>query len=124
MSKKVIVVDDSSTIREQVSSTLKAAGYDIIEAADGLQGLKMVEDHADTSVVICDVNMPNMGGLDMVSRLKARGRNPELTIVMLTTEGDPELVKRAKSAGAKAWIVKPFRPDLLVATVRKLAGAA
>jgi two-component system, chemotaxis family, chemotaxis protein CheY len=124
MSKKIIVIDDSSTIREQVAAALSEAGYQIIEAADGLQGLRVVEENTDAALVICDVNMPIMGGLDMISKVKANGKRPDLPIIVLTTEGDPELIKKAKSAGAKAWIVKPFRRDLLVATVRKLAGAA
>jgi len=124
MAKKIIVIDDSSTVRQQVSVALSEAGYQIIEAADGVQGLRAVEQNADAALVICDVNMPAMGGLEMVAKAKANGKRQGLPIVMLTTEGDPSLVKQAKSAGAKAWIVKPFRRDLLVATVRKLAGAA
>src|SRR5579864_3421070 len=122
MAKKIIVIDDSSTVREQVAAALSEAGYQIVEAADGVQGLRLVEENADAALVICDVNMPMMGGLDMISKVKANGKREDLAIVMLTTEGDPDLIKKAKSAGAKAWIVKPFRRDLLVATVRKLAG--
>ena len=124
MAKKIIVIDDSSTVREQVGSALSEAGYQILEAADGVQGLQVVEQNSDAALVICDINMPAMGGLELVARVKAGGKSAALPIVMLTTEGDPALVKQAKAAGAKAWIVKPFRRDLLVATVRKLAGAA
>ena len=124
MAKKIIVIDDSSTVREQVGSALAEAGYQILEAADGVQGLQVVEQNSDAALVICDINMPAMGGLELIARVKAGGKSAALPIVMLTTEGDPALVKQAKAAGAKAWIVKPFRRDLLVATVRKLAGAA
>ena len=124
MAKKIIVIDDSSTVREQVGSALAEAGYQILEAADGVQGLQVVEQNSDAALVICDINMPAMGGLELLARVKAGGKSAALPIVMLTTEGDPALIKQAKAAGAKAWIVKPFRRDLLVATVRKLAGAA
>ena len=124
MAKKIIVIDDSTTVREQVGAVLSAVGYLIVEAADGLQGLRVVEENADAALVICDINMPMMGGLDMILKVKARGKSPGLPIMMLTTEGDPALMRKAKSAGAKAWIVKPFQRDLLLATVRRLAGAA
>ena len=72
-------------------------------------------------MVLCDVNMPRMGGLEMLELVSAKGMLGALPIVMLTTEGQPALVQRAKAAGAKGWIVKPFKPELLVATIRKLA---
>jgi two-component system chemotaxis response regulator CheY len=124
MSKKIIVVDDSDTVRRQVCAALESAGYRTVEASDGLQGLRVAEENADACVIISDLNMPNLGGIDMIAKLKNGGKNANLAALMLTTEGDPDLVKRAKIAGARAWIVKPFRADLLVATVRKLAGDA
>jgi two-component system chemotaxis response regulator CheY len=124
MAKKIIVVDDSSTVRQQVGLALSRAGYQVVEAADGMEGLRVVNENADAALIICDLNMPTMGGLEMISKVKANGKRWDMAIVMLTTEGDPELIRKAKDAGAKAWIVKPFRPDLLVATVRKLAGNA
>ncbi len=122
MPKKIIVIDDSSTMREQVGAVLLEAGYQVVEAADGLQGLRKVDEHPDAAAVICDLNMPVMGGIELVAKVKEDVRRKDLPFIMLTTEGDPDLVRKAKSAGAKAWIVKPFRRDLLVATVRKLAG--
>ena len=74
-------------------------------------------------MVICDVNMPRMNGIEMLSLLKRDGQNSDLLVVMLTTEGQPGLITKAKQAGAKGWIVKPFKPDMLLATVRKLVGA-
>jgi two-component system chemotaxis response regulator CheY len=124
MAKKIIVVDDSSTIRLQVGAVLSAAGYQVIEAADGLQGIRAVEANTDAALLICDINMPHVGGIAVVARVKANGKRASLPVVMLTTEGDPALIRKAKDAGATAWIVKPFRPDLLVATVRRLAGVA
>jgi two-component system chemotaxis response regulator CheY len=124
MGKKIVVVDDSETVRQQVAAALTGAGYQIVEARDGLDGLRVLEEHPDAKMVICDLNMPNMGGLDMISKLRTVGKTPAPVIVMLTTEGDPDLIRTAKSAGAKAWIVKPFKPVILVATVRKLLGVA
>ena len=118
---KVLIVDDSSTVRQQVRLALTGAGFDVIEACDGEEGFQKVES-ASPAVVICDVNMPRMNGIEMVEKIKASGRS--VPIVMLTTEGQPELIQRARAAGAKGWIVKPFKPDLLVGAVTKLGKAA
>lgn len=123
MGKKVIVVDDSSTIRDQLTETLSEAGFEVVQASDGLDGLRAIEANEDASMVICDVNMPNMSGVEMLATVKANARHAELPIVMLTTEGDPVLVKEARSAGAKGWLAKPFKPEMLLATVRKLTGS-
>lgn len=118
MSKKVLVVDDSATVRQQVAFALSQAGFTVIEAVDGIDGAEKVAATADLALVICDVNMPRMNGLEMLEAVKGIATTP---IIMLTTEGDPALVARAKQAGAKGWIVKPFKPELLVAAARKLA---
>jgi two-component system chemotaxis response regulator CheY len=119
--RKVIVVDDSKTARTQVRSALEGAGFDIVEACDGRDGIAKIEENADASLVLCDVNMPNLNGLDMLDAIPASTRG-RLTVLMLTTEAEPKLVQRAKSLGAKGWIVKPFKPDLLLGAVKKLAG--
>lgn len=124
MKKKVIVVDDSKTARQQVRSVLSEAGYDIVEAIDGRDGIAKIGDHADASLVLCDVNMPQLGGLDMLATIKESSPPQKMVFIMLTTEAEPQLVQRAKSVGAKGWIVKPFKPELLVAAVRKLVGDA
>jgi two-component system chemotaxis response regulator CheY len=124
MAKKVMVVDDSRTVRLEVGIALTAAGYEVIEAADGVEGASKIEQHRDLAVVLCDVNMPRMNGLDMLSAVKKDPRNADLPVLMLTTEGQPAMIARAKAAGAKGWIVKPFKPELLLSAVRKLAGAA
>lgn len=121
--KKVLVVDDSATVRQQVSLALSPAGFDVVEAVDGVQGLKAIETNNDLDLVICDVNMPHKNGIDMLTEAKADGKNPKLPIVMLTTEGQPALIKRAKEAGACGWIVKPFKADRLVAAAQKLTAA-
>jgi two-component system chemotaxis response regulator CheY len=124
MGRKVMVVDDSRTMRLAIAAALAGAGFELIEAADGLEGLERIEQNPDLAVVLCDVNMPRMNGLDMLSAVKRDAKNAELPIVMLTTEGQPAFIARAKAAGAKGWIVKPFKPELLLAAVRKLAGTA
>lgn len=122
MSKKVMVVDDSQTVRQQVGIALTQAGFDVMEAVDGEDGLQKIRASTDVAMVICDVNMPRMNGIDMLVQVKADAKYAALPIVMLTTEGQPEMMARAKQHGAKAWIVKPFKPDLLVAAVKKLTG--
>lgn len=122
MGTKVIVVDDSSTARHQVVEVLAGAGYEVIEAADGQEGITQVAAHPDAKMVVCDVNMPNMNGLEMLVAVKGNGQNAALKFLMLTTEAQPALVREAKQGGASGWIIKPFKPDLLLAAVRKLAG--
>jgi two-component system chemotaxis response regulator CheY len=118
----ILVVDDSSTIRQQVSAALGPAGFGVVEAVDGEDALRKLESSSGLAMILCDVNMPKMGGLEMLAEVKQRGRHAHLPILMLTTEGQPELVARARALGAKGWIVKPFKPALLAATVKKLTG--
>tara|TARA_B100001094_G_C18147505_1_gene781677 strand:+ start:811 stop:1173 length:363 start_codon:yes stop_codon:yes gene_type:complete len=120
MGKKVMIVDDSRTIRQQVSFTLSKGGYEVVEAEDGIEGLSKLDENPDTAMIISDVNMPNMSGLEMAEKMKEKGVN--IPIVMLTTEGASDLIERAKAAGAKGWLVKPFKPEQLVAAVDKLSG--
>jgi two-component system, chemotaxis family, chemotaxis protein CheY len=124
MPKKILVVDDSRTVRQQVGAVLSEAGYEVVPAADGLEGAETIDNSADIALVICDVNMPNLSGIDMLELVKKNPKHATLNILMLTTEGQPEVIARAKAAGARGWIVKPFKPDLLLAAVKKLAGAA
>lgn len=121
MSTKVLVVDDSETVRQQVGAALSQAGFDIEEAADGEIGKTRIE-RGGIDCVICDVNMPNMNGIEMVELVKKKPANNELPIIMLTTEGARELIQQAKAAGAAGWIVKPFKADLLVSAVKKLTS--
>lgn len=119
---KVLVVDDSATVRQQVSAALTQAGLEVEEAIDGLTGASRIKS-GGISCVVCDVNMPNMNGIEMVADVKADARFESLPIIMLTTEGAKELIQKAKAAGACGWIVKPFKADMLVAAVKKLANA-
>lgn len=118
--KSVLVVDDSATVRQQVGNAIRDAGFAVAEAVDGFDGAEKISADRSIAMVICDINMPRMNGLDMLDKVKSDPRNASLPIVMLTTEGQPALIDRAKKAGAKGWIIKPFKPELLVAAVKKL----
>lgn len=119
MAATVLVVDDSATIRKQVGGALAAAGFAVAEACDGQEGKTRVA-AGGVGCVVCDVNMPHKSGIEMIEELRAELGGAMPPVIMLTTEGSPHLVRRAKAAGACGWIVKPFKPDLLVAAVRKL----
>jgi two-component system chemotaxis response regulator CheY len=122
MGKKIIVIDDSQTIREQVATTLRRAGFEILEAVDGVDGAEVIERTPDAALAICDVNMPKRNGLELLEGLRDSGRTSVLPVLMLTTEGQPQLIERARKAGAKGWLVKPFKADLLLAAVKKLTS--
>jgi len=119
MTARVMVIDDSMLVRRQVSNALQGTGYLITEAVDGIDALEKLAHLPDTKLIVCDVNMPRMNGIELLERLSAQGSL--VPVVMLTTEGQPELIQRARSLGAKGWIVKPFKPEFLVATAAKLA---
>ena len=119
MATNILVIDDSMMVRKQVGTALKALGYTISEAVDGVDALQKLEACPDTRMVVCDVNMPNMNGLEFLEQLRVRGS--VVPVIMLTTEGQPEIIQRAKSLGAKGWLVKPFKPEFLAATAKKIA---
>ena len=121
MSKKVLVVDDSATVRQQVRMVLEQAGFAVSEAVDGQDAVGKVNEDTFNGVV-CDVNMPRMNGVEFVETIKADAKHASLPILMLTTEGAPDLIKRAKAAGVKGWIVKPFKADQVVAAMTKLTA--
>ncbi|HEX7596710.1 MAG TPA: response regulator [Polyangia bacterium] len=120
--KTVLIIDDSLTVRQQVGLTLRSAGYQILEACDGLEGVAAMQNHAELNMVLCDLNMPRMNGLEFLDTIKRDGAGPPVPVIMLTTDGSPELISRAKRSGAKGWIVKPFQADMLLAAVRRIAG--
>jgi len=122
MTTNVLVVDDSLLVRRQVGAALKGIGYVVRDAVDGLDALEKLDQCPDTHLIVCDVNMPRMSGLELLERLSQRGSS--VPVVMLTTEGQPELMRQAKSLGAKGWLVKPFKPDILAAAAQKLAPVA
>ena len=122
MSAKVMVVDDSMMVRQQVKRALGEAGFTMVEACDGLDAMSKLDAEPDVKLIVLDVNMPNMSGIEFLEAL--RRDKPELqpNIVMLTTEGQPDLVQRAKALGAKGWVIKPFKADLMVAAAKKLTA--
>ncbi len=122
MSKKILIVDDSRTIRQQVSFTLSKGGFQVLEGEDGKDGLEKLKANTDVALVISDVNMPNMSGLEMLEAIKVEASINTIPVIMLTTEGAADLINRAKAAGAKGWLVKPFKPDQLIAAVTKLTA--
>ena len=111
------------TLRIQVGRVLRGAGFHVIEAVDGLDALEKLASATDLALIVCDVNMPRMSGIELLEALKARADTLP-PILMLTTEGNPELVRRARASGAKAWMTKPFKPDLLLAAAMKLTTVA
>lgn len=117
--KRILIIDDSEAVRRQVAQTLAPAGYDVVEAADGMEGLNLIKS-VQPALVLCDLNMPRMGGMELLAELS---RTPPLPLmVMLTTEAQPALIRRARELGAVGWIVKPFKADLLIAAVNKLTA--
>lgn len=121
MGLKILTVDDSASMRQMVTFTLKGAGYDVEEAADGKQGLDKAKT-AKFSLVISDVNMPVMDGISMIKALRALPDYKFTPILMLTTESTADKKTEGKAAGATGWIVKPFNPEQLLATIKKVLG--
>ncbi len=119
MSKTILTVDDSASIRQTVAFTLKGAGYGVLEAADGKEALEKLESNK-VHMVITDLNMPNMDGIELIKRLRSMPGYKFIPIIMLTTESQAEKKQQGKAAGATGWIVKPFKPDQLVAVVKKV----
>jgi two-component system chemotaxis response regulator CheY len=119
MAKTIMVVDDSISIRQVVSLALKQAGYDVIEGVDGRDALAKLTGQK-VNLIISDVNMPNMDGITFVRELKTRPAYKFTPVLMLTTESQEDKKEQGKAAGAKAWMVKPFKPDALLAAVQKL----
>lgn len=118
MSKIVLTVDDAATMRKMISFTLRAAGYNVLEAADGVHALEVVaKNHVD--LVITDVNMPRMDGIQLTSELRTLERFRATPILLLTTESAPEMKAKGRAAGATGWLVKPFEQQQLSAVVAK-----
>jgi two-component system, chemotaxis family, chemotaxis protein CheY len=121
MPQTVLIMDDSAILRIQAGRALTRAGFQVVEAVDGLDGLAKLKSNPDVVLIVCDVNMPRMSGIEFLEELAQRGGTIP-AIVMLTTEGNPALIDRAVASGAKGWIIKPFNPDFLVATAKKLSS--
>jgi two-component system chemotaxis response regulator CheY len=119
---KVLVVDDTETIRQQVSEALGAQGFEVVEASDGVLGLERAAEH-ELAMIILDVNMPRLNGFEVLERLKADPKLAAIPVIILTTEAQRTLIDKARKLGAAAWLIKPVKMDNLVATVNKVVGA-
>lgn len=116
----ILVVDDSATVRNEVSSFLAGNGISVETATDGQDGLEKIQ-RGSFKLIICDVNMPRMDGLTMCEKVRAAGKTG-IPIIMLTTESDPSMKDRGKAAGVKGWIVKPFNGNAALAGIKSLIG--
>lgn len=121
MAKTVLTVDDSGSIRQMVTFTLKSAGYDVIEAADGQEGLDKAKAKT-VDLVLTDQNMPRMDGLTLIKTLRGMPAYSRVPILMLTTESSDAMKAQGKAAGATGWLVKPFDPAKLLEVVKKVIG--
>ena len=121
MSKIVLTVDDSRTMRNMLRLALTDAGHTVIEAEDGVHGVEMLGSSDGVDVIITDINMPRMDGFGFIDHVRRDPRNRSIPILVLTTESDTAKKQRARDAGATGWIVKPFDPAKLVAAVRRVA---
>ncbi|WP_394154903.1 response regulator [Loktanella salsilacus] len=120
MSRKILAIDDSRTIREMLRFVLQAAGFDVRLASDGREGVNILE-HVLPNVVITDINMPVMGGFEVIEHIRSSNKFRALPILVLTTESAQDLKDRAKRAGATGWIVKPFDDVKLVNAIRRIS---
>lgn len=117
---KILVVDDSLTIRGQVKTMLTSNGYEVVEASDGLDGLEKIGQNLDVKLIICDVNMPQMDGLTMCQKVRSKEEFKTVPIFMLTTESSPDMKAKGKEIGITAWIIKPFDVNTTLAAVKKV----
>jgi two-component system chemotaxis response regulator CheY len=122
MSKTILTVDDSASIRQMVSLTLSQAGYQLVQAGNGAEGLSKAKE-APVNLILTDLNMPVMDGLTFIRELRKLPNYKGVPILFLTTESDEGMKKQAKEAGATGWIVKPFQQEQLVSVVKKVLGA-
>jgi two-component system chemotaxis response regulator CheY len=121
MAKTILTVDDSASMRQMIKLTLSGAGYNVIEAGDGTQGLSTARGNA-VDMVLTDLNMPGMDGVQLIRELRNLSTYTGVPIVLLTTESDAERKQQAKAAGATGWITKPFQPEQLLSVTRKVLG--
>jgi two-component system chemotaxis response regulator CheY len=121
MAKTILTVDDSPSIRQMVAFTLKGAGYQVVEAADGRQGIDQAK-ATSVQLILTDQNMPQMDGITMIKALRAMPQFTALPILMLTTESSDQMKAQGRAAGATGWLVKPFSPDKLLEVVKKVIG--
>lgn len=121
MSKTILTVDDSRTMRDMLKLALVEAGFNVVQANDGVQGLQAL-DNLRPDVIVTDINMPNLDGFGLIDRVRRDQRFRTIPILVLTTESDAEKKNRARQAGATGWIVKPFDPVKLVAAIQRVSA--
>lgn len=121
MAKTILAVDDSGSLRQMVAFSLKAAGYDVVSAVDGQDGLNKAKEKT-VDLVLTDQNMPIMDGLTLITNLRQLASYQKVPILMLTTESSDEMKAKGKAAGANGWLVKPFDPKRLIEVVQKVIG--
>ena len=121
MAKTVLCVDDSASIRQMVGFTLKSAGYEVVDAVDGMDGLDKAKSRA-IDLVLTDQNMPRMDGLTLIKSLRVLPQYKSVPILMLTTESSDAMKSQGRAAGATGWLVKPFDPQKLIEVVKKVVG--
>ena len=121
MMKTILAVDDSGSLRQMLAFSLKAAGYGVIEAVDGQDGLNKAKQH-QVDLVLTDQNMPRMDGLTLIKSLRAMPSYRSVPILMLTTESGDTMKMQGKAAGATGWLVKPFDPQKLLEVMKKVIG--
>jgi two-component system, chemotaxis family, chemotaxis protein CheY len=119
--KTILTVDDSRTMRQMLLAALDAAGFLVVQAEDGVHGLEVLRG-CDPDVIVTDVNMPRMDGLEFIEKVRADASRRAIPILVLTTESDAEKKARARRAGATGWIVKPFDPRKLVDAINRVAA--
>jgi two-component system chemotaxis response regulator CheY len=122
MAKKILVVDDSETVRQVLQLTLSNAGFSVIEAIDGFDALDKLAATKPVDMVITDLNMPKIDGLQLIKKIREEGQYRFTPIVMLTTESSEEKKREGREAGASGWIVKPFKPEQLLKVVKMVLG--
>jgi two-component system chemotaxis response regulator CheY len=122
MAKKILAVDDSPSMRQMLGLTLRAAGYEVVEATDGDEALDYARQHS-VDLVLTDVNMPRMDGITLVAQLRTLPTYHLTPLLLLTTESSPERKLKGKQAGATGWMVKPFKPEQLLATLERLLAS-
>ena len=122
MTKTILTIDDSASIRQMVAMTLTGAGLDVLEAGNGQEGYEVATSNT-VHAVLTDLNMPVLNGIDFIRKYRQHPSSKGIPIILLTTESDDELKRQAKEAGATGWIVKPFKQDQLLAIIKKVTGA-
>lgn len=118
--RTILIVDDSDTVRNQVGRALKEAGFGVVQASDGVEGLREAQE-GDFALILLDVSMPRMGGMELLDRLRQEDKTRDVPVLVLTTEMQELMIQRAKRAGAAGWIIKPVKMQLLVEAIKKVA---